>query len=299
MDRPSPAPTPAPEKKENQQQQQQPHRPRQPPSHDYDYPSLDHYAHTHLNATSLPAGLASALAHATRARRARALPDWSAVPSQGKFLHVQCRLLGVRRVLEVGTFAGHGALWCAAAHPALRVTTVEARAEHAAVARESLDAACASASADGADGAAGDAGAGPGLGLGDRVELICGDAVRDVLPRLADEVAAGARERYGMVVVDVEDRRQAWDCLERCVAGGLCAERACVVAHLQVRKSDLSVEAADEKGANARGSREFVEKMGRDPRMSGVLIMSMGEQNYDTVMAVVQGGDGVGASSLA
>jgi O-methyltransferase len=55
-----------------------------------------------------------------RLREATALlPDgeWQTAPEQGPLLDLLLRLMGARRVLEVGTFTGYGTLWMAMALP--------------------------------------------------------------------------------------------------------------------------------------------------------------------------------------
>ena len=49
----------------------------------------------------------------------QALPmaRWQVAPEQGQFLALLVRLIGARRVLEVGTFTGYSALCMAAALP--------------------------------------------------------------------------------------------------------------------------------------------------------------------------------------
>lgn len=56
----------------------------------------------------------------SRLREATALlPDgeWQTAPEQGPVLEMLLRLLGARRVLEVGTFTGYGTLWMALTLP--------------------------------------------------------------------------------------------------------------------------------------------------------------------------------------
>lgn len=38
---------------------------------------------------------------------------------------LQCCMLGVRHVVEVGTLGGHTAIWCAAGSTDIKVTTIE------------------------------------------------------------------------------------------------------------------------------------------------------------------------------
>jgi O-methyltransferase len=74
-----------------------------------------------------------------RLREATAvLPDgeWQTAPEQGPLLELLLRLLGAKRVLEVGTFTGYGTLWMARTVPADGlVVTCDLREDFAAVGR--------------------------------------------------------------------------------------------------------------------------------------------------------------------
>jgi caffeoyl-CoA O-methyltransferase len=81
---------------------------------------------------------------------------------EGRFLALLVALSGARRVLEIGTFTGYSAIAMAEALPAGgRLTTLELDPEHAAKAREHIEAA----------------------GVADRVEIVLGRAI-DSLRRL-------------------------------------------------------------------------------------------------------------------
>ena len=106
-----------------------------------------------------------ALAHAQRASEAAGLPAISVSPPQGAMLALFARMLGARRILEVGTLGGYSAIWLARAlAPGGRLVTLELEPRHAEVARANLAAA----------------------GLADRVTVTVG-AGRDVLPTLVDK----------------------------------------------------------------------------------------------------------------
>jgi predicted O-methyltransferase YrrM len=67
------------------------------------------------------------------------LPPISVSAPQGRLLALLVRLIGARRVLEVGTLAGYSAWWMASALPdGGRLVTLEVSAHHAAVARANL-----------------------------------------------------------------------------------------------------------------------------------------------------------------
>jgi predicted O-methyltransferase YrrM len=67
------------------------------------------------------------------------LPPHEVSPLQGRMLELLARMCGARRILELGTLAGHSTLWLARALPADgELITIEADADHAAVARRNL-----------------------------------------------------------------------------------------------------------------------------------------------------------------
>ncbi|KAF6237153.1 hypothetical protein HO173_004621 [Letharia columbiana] len=85
--------------------------------------SIDAYTVSHLHPPSRPNH--SALTRALRACDAHGLPDIGCPSPHGKFFALQCRMLGVRRTLEVGALGGYSAIWLATEDPAMAVTSVE------------------------------------------------------------------------------------------------------------------------------------------------------------------------------
>jgi caffeoyl-CoA O-methyltransferase len=101
--------------------------------------------------------------------RAYAVPDGVPAiqvgPSDGKLLQLLLRLVGARKVVEIGTLVGYSTIHLArAVAPGGRVWTIEYEPRHAEIARGNLAAA----------------------GVGDRVTVLVG-AGRDVLPTLDGE----------------------------------------------------------------------------------------------------------------
>ena len=82
-------------------------------------------------------------------------------PEVGKLLGILARAVGARRILEIGTAIGYGALWMARGAPEARVVTIDKSPERLATARSYLERG----------------------GVADRVELIEGAAL-DVLRQL-------------------------------------------------------------------------------------------------------------------
>lgn len=105
---------------------------------------------------------------------AAGLPAIAVSAPQGKFLHLLARLIGARRILEIGTLGGYSGIWLARALAnGGRLDTIEIDPAHADVAAASFAAA----------------------GIADRVTLHRGAAL-DMLPRLSGP--------YDMAFIDAD-----------------------------------------------------------------------------------------------
>src|SRR5271169_6543782 len=70
---------------------------------------------------------------------AAGLPAIDVTPNQGKLLYLMARMIGARRILEIGTLGGYSTIWMARALPAGgRLITLEFSPKHAEVARANL-----------------------------------------------------------------------------------------------------------------------------------------------------------------
>lgn len=70
------------------------------------------------------------------------MPAISVAANQGKMLGLMARMMGARRILEIGTLGAFSTIWLARAlPPGGRVVTLEASPDHAAVAQANLQAA--------------------------------------------------------------------------------------------------------------------------------------------------------------
>ena len=73
-----------------------------------------------------------ALDHALAASEAAGLPPIAVTPPGGKLIHILARLVGARRILEVGTLGGYSSFWLArAVGPGGVVTSLELDPKHA------------------------------------------------------------------------------------------------------------------------------------------------------------------------
>ncbi|CAM1500503.1 Fc.00g096650.m01.CDS01 [Cosmosporella sp. VM-42] len=116
------------------------------------------------------------LDHAIATSRESGLPPITISPLQGQYLAIQCKLIGAKTVLEIGTLGGYSTIWFAQA--GAKVTSIEINPKHRDVAQKNVD--------------------------GLDVEIILGAAL-DVLPTLYKE-----GRTFDMVFIDA-DWREQWE----------------------------------------------------------------------------------------
>ncbi|KAK3360344.1 S-adenosyl-L-methionine-dependent methyltransferase [Lasiosphaeria hispida] len=221
------------------------------PTKNPQWAAVDKYATSHTHPASRPN--TKALQDAHDQSLAAGLPDIAASPPQAKFLALWCRILGVTHALELGTLGGYTAIWLASENPQLHVTTVELDPHHVAVARRNIEAA----------------------GLTGRIEVIEGEGLA-VVRRLREEVLRGERERFGFSFIDA-DKENNWNYFD--LAVDMSTPKAAVCVDNVVRGGRV----ADEANTDPRiqGTREVIEKAGKDPRVDSVVIQTVGEKGYD------------------
>ena len=81
----------------------------------------------------------TALTAAVERTRAAQMPEIQISAGQGKFLYLLAKLVGARRILELGTLGAYSTIWLARAlPPGGRLVTLEYSDQHARIARENL-----------------------------------------------------------------------------------------------------------------------------------------------------------------
>lgn len=177
------------------------------------------------------------------------------IPISGKFFALQCRMLSVKHVLEVGTLGGYSAIWIASENPSLHVTSIEFDSYHASVARQNIEAAS----------------------LSKQIEVILGAGL-DILPQLHSQIGSGKREKFGFTFIDA-DKLNNWNYFDWAVK--MSVSRACIVVDNVVSKGKLADEEAAVTNDMVKGGREVVEKVGSDQRVDGIVLQTVGEKDYD------------------
>ena len=183
---------------------------------------------------------------------AAGMPAIHVSAGQGKLLYLLAKLVGARRILELGTLAGYSTIWLARALPADgRVVTLEFAEKHAGVARGNFAAA----------------------GLTDKIEVIVGPALES-LPKLT----ARGEPPFDMVFIDA-DKNNYPAYLDLCVKltrpGGL------ILADNVIRGGEvMQVSAAD---AYVRGAAAFNKQLAADRRLEAIVLQQVGMKGHDGI----------------
>ena len=183
---------------------------------------------------------------ALAASDAAALPGINVAPNQGKLLSLFARMVGARRVLEIGTLGGYSAIWLARALPTGgEVVTIERDARYAEVAKANVVAA----------------------GVGDRVDIRVGQAL-DVLP--------GVSGPFDLVFIDADKINNphyfAW-------ALRLSRPGTAIVVDNVVRGG--AVTDGDSVDPSVVGTRAVIDLMAGDPRVEATAVQTVGGKGWD------------------
>ena len=188
------------------------------------------------------------LRSATEATVASGLPQIAVAPNQGKLLFLFARLLGAKRILEIGTLAGYSTIWLARGLArGGRVVTLEADAKHAEVARKNFARAK----------------------LTRQIDLRVGKAL-ETLPDVPK------RPRFDLVFIDADKPNIpdyfSW-ALRLTRHGGLI-----IVDNVVREGAVLDVGGGD---ASVKGVRRLNEMLARERRVSATTIQTVGSKGHD------------------
>jgi predicted O-methyltransferase YrrM len=190
-----------------------------------------------------------ALRGAVERADASGIPPIQVEPTMGKLLYLVARMIGARRILEVGTLAGYSTIWLARALPDDgRLITLEYDPKHAEVAAKNIAAA----------------------GLDGRVDLRVGPAL-DELPRIA-EADEGP---FDLVFIDADKSNQ-----DKYLAWALDLTRVgSVIVGDNVVRGGRTLEIPDEPGS--QGITRFIELLEADPRIDATVIQTVSSKSWD------------------
>jgi predicted O-methyltransferase YrrM len=184
------------------------------------------------------------------ANAAAGLPAIDVSPAQGKLLYLMARMIGARRMLEIGTLGGYSTIWLARALPeGGKVVTLEAMPRHAEVARANFALA----------------------GVADRIELRLGFAL--------DSLAALAREGvepFDLVFIDA-DKGNNPHYLDWAVKLG--RPGTLIITDNVVRDGEILNSASRDE--DVVGTRALFDRLSSDPRLSATAIQTVGSKGWD------------------
>ena len=103
----------------------------------------------------------------------------------------------------------------------------------------------------------------------------------EVLPKIVEEVKQGKLGEFQLVFIDA-DKENNWNYVD--IALGMCEAGACVIVDNVVRKGQLAEETDDPRIA---GAKRVVENVGKDERLDGVVLQTVGEKSYDGFLLAV------------
>ena len=181
---------------------------------------------------------------------AAGLPAHDVAPNQGKLLHLLARLMGARRILEIGTLGGYSTIWLARAlPPGGVVVSLEADPVHAATARLNLGHA----------------------GVAALVDLREGAAL-DTLPLIAAEDGGP----FDLVFIDA-DKPNNPAYLEWALK--LSRSGSLIIGDNVIREGAV-VDAAS-TDPRVQGVRGFFDMLAAEPRLSATAIQTVGSKGHD------------------
>jgi predicted O-methyltransferase YrrM len=200
-----------------------------------------------------------ALDAALAANEAGGLPEIDVAPVQGKLLHLLAKMMGARRILEVGTLGGYSTIWLARAlREGGELVTLELEPHHAEVARANLARA----------------------GLSERCEVRVGPAAET----LAAMVAAGEGP-FDFVFIDADKPSNV---IYLRAALAMARVGTAIVVDNVVREGEILDPACDDP--RVRGTRALFEAIAAEPRLSATAIQTVGVKKWDGfLLALVTG----------
>jgi predicted O-methyltransferase YrrM len=178
------------------------------------------------------------------------LPPIAVSPNEGKLLLLMARIVGARKILEVGTLAGYSTIWLARGlSEGGRLITLEYEQKHADVARKNIERAA----------------------LAEIVDIRVGDATK-TMPELLKEGAGP----FDLIFLDAnKDGYPAY--FEWALK--LSRKGTVIIADNVVR--DGGVIDAASKDASIQGVRRLNEMVAAEKRVSATAIQTVGSKGYD------------------
>ena len=192
----------------------------------------------------------SVLNDALQDSEAAGLPQHNVAPNQGKLLQLLAKMMGAKRILEIGTLGGYSTIWLARSIPPDGcVITLEADSKHAEVALKNIARA----------------------NLSNLVDVRVGRAI-DTLSELVREGSLP----FDFIFIDA-DKPSNPDYLKLSLK--LSHPGTVIIGDNVVRDGEVAnFNSSDPK---VQGVRKFCELLSTNPRLSSTAIQTVGNKGYD------------------
>jgi predicted O-methyltransferase YrrM len=188
---------------------------------------------------------------------AAGLPAINVTPAQGRFLALLIRVMGARRVLEIGTLGGYSTIWMARELPDDgMLVTLEISASNASVAQRNIERA----------------------GLARRTTILVAPASESLNRLMADRTAP-----FDFVFIDA-DKEHSVEYFEAALA--LTRTGSVIIVDNVVRKG--AIIDASTSDSMVLGMQRLMERLAHERRVSATAIQTVGSKGYDGfILAVV------------
>jgi len=182
--------------------------------------------------------------------RANNLPEWEVSPTQGKFLHLLAKMKNAKRILEIGTLGGYSTIWLASAIADDGVViSLEYEELYANVASQNIEYA----------------------NLEHKVKIIQGAAI-DLLNKMIVE----KEKPFDMIFIDA-DKPNNPNYLKLSLA--LSKPGTVIFGDNVIRNGELCN--PDNPDPKVRGTREFIEDLGKLENVESTALQTVGSKGYD------------------
>ncbi|GAB5488361.1 MAG: O-methyltransferase [Parasphingorhabdus sp.] len=190
------------------------------------------------------------------ANRKAGLPAIDVSAAQGKMLQILAKGAGAKRILEIGTLGGYSTIWLARALPENGiVVTLELEDSFAQLARANISHA----------------------GLGDKVEVIVGEAITSLLA-LADKKT----EPFDFVFIDADKQNYA-PYLEHAIR--LSRPGAMLLFDNVVREGEILNRDSDDP--KVPGTRALYEMLRNHPNVDATAVQTVGSKKWDGFLLAI------------
>jgi len=184
------------------------------------------------------------------------LPPIQVSAPQGKMLMMLARMIGARRVLEIGTLGGYSTIWLARALPEDgELVTLEIDPKHAAVAKKNVERA----------------------GLASRVSIRVGPALETLAA-----LEAPRKTSFDFFFIDADKANKA-----RYFESALALSRSGSVIVVDNVVRDGRVLDGKTTDANIRGTRALFDRISNEPRVDATAIQTVGDKGWDGFLLAI------------